>query len=75
MPRTKKTKLSIPTDSFQIIKTYENGSVDVVFGIDNKLQNISSMPVDNEEELNMALENYGEAYMSGLELEKQFNSI
>jgi hypothetical protein len=57
--------------SYTIIKINENNSVDVSFDCDNKVQNISNFPVGNQEELDLALQNYEEAYVSGLKLESK----
>ena len=55
--------------SYKIIKIQESGSVDVSFDCDNKVQNISNLPVENQEQLDLHLKNYEEAYISGLILE------
>lgn len=55
--------------TFRIVKINTNGSVDVSFSCDNKVQNISDLPIDNAEMLGKALSEYGKAYEAGLATE------
>lgn len=55
--------------AYKIIKINENGSVDVSFDVDNVTQNISNLPNEDKEALDMALVNYEAAYVEGLKLE------
>lgn len=57
-------------NTYKIIKINDNGSVDVVFSVDGKTQNISGLPTQNFDELNVALIKYGIAYEDGVSFTK-----
>jgi FKBP-type peptidyl-prolyl cis-trans isomerase (trigger factor) len=56
--------------TFKIVKDSikPDGTLQVAFSVDGKLQNLSGMPVGDEKALEVALNEYGEAYARGLEM-------
>lgn len=54
--------------TFTIKKINKDGSIDVSFSVDKKMQNISGFPIDDAEALQSALGDYEIAYMAGLEI-------
>jgi len=58
-------------NTYTIIKINSDGSVDVKFSIDtnNKIQNISNLPIDNVDNLQLALSEYAISYANGKALE------
>lgn len=56
--------------AFTINKINDNGSVDVIFDIDKKKQNISGAPITDVESLTAFLKEYEVAYTAGLEATK-----
>lgn len=57
-------------NTYKIIKINDNGTIDVSFSCDNKVQNLSGFPLSDANELDNAIVAYGIAYADGLKVEK-----